>query len=231
MSPAVPALATTSPSPLWGRPGWGSLKGRLFYPTPTLTLPTRGRGLVRRSQLAAVFLTTILVASSSVAATTWTVVPAESKIAFSGQHAGNTFKGVFEKWEAVISFDPADLAGSKATVTVALASAKTGDATYDKTLPTADWFDAAKGPSGVFETTAFRAMGGDKFEADGALSIRGAKVPVTLAFTFTAIGNTAKLSGTTKLKRTDFGIGKGSDGDGSWVSLDIPVEVSVSLKR
>jgi polyisoprenoid-binding protein YceI len=167
----------------------------------------------------------------SAAATTWSVIPADSKIAFSGQHAGNTFKGVFEKWEAVINFDPADLAGSKATVTVALASAKTGDQTYDKTLPTADWFDAAKGPSGVFETSAFRSLGGNKFEADGAVTIRGVKAPVTLAFEFKPSDDTAKLTGTAKLKRLDFGIGKGSDGDGSWVSLDIPVEISVSLKK
>jgi cytochrome b561 len=166
-----------------------------------------------------------------VAAGPWTVVPADSKIAFSGTHAGNTFKGTFEKWDAVISFDPADLSGSKATVTVALASAKTGDATYDKTLPTPDWFDAAKGPSGVFETSGFRATGPDTFEADSTLAIRGMKVPVILAFTFKVTGDTAKLVGKTKLKRLDFGIGKGSDGDGSWVALDIPVDVSVSLKK
>jgi polyisoprenoid-binding protein YceI len=161
----------------------------------------------------------------------WTVVPADSKIAFSGTHAGNTFKGTFEKWDAVINFDPADLASAKATVTVALASAKTGDATYDKTLPTPDWFDTAKGPSGVFETSQFRTTGADTFEADGTLAIRGFKVPVVLAFTFKASGDTAKLVGKTKLKRLDFGIGKGSDGDGSWVALDIPVDVSVGLKK
>ena len=230
MSPAAPALATSSPSPFWGGSEWGPLKGWLFYPTPTLTHPTRGRGLFRRLPVTAVFLTTLLVANSC-AATTWTVVPADSKIAFSGQHAGNTFKGVFEKWAATISFDPADLPSSKATVTVALASAKTGDQTYDKTLPTADWFDAARSPSAVFETSTFRGLGGDKFEADGTVSIRGMKAPVTLVFTFTAVGDTAKLTGATKLKRLDYGIGKGSDGDGSWVGLDIPVEVNVSLKK
>ena len=165
------------------------------------------------------------------AAGPWTVVPAESKIAFSGEHAGNKFKGTFEKWDASISFDPAGLPGSKATVTVALASAKTGDATYDKTLPTADWFDAAKGPSGVFETTAFRAKGGDAYEADATLSIRGVKVPVLFAFEFKSSGDTAKLTGKATLKRIDFGIGKGSDATGAWVSLDIPVEVTVSLKK
>jgi polyisoprenoid-binding protein YceI len=167
----------------------------------------------------------------ALAATAWSVVPASGKIAFSGEHAGNKFKGTFEKFDAVIAFDPADLAGSKATVTVALASAKTGDPTYDKTLPTPDWFDVAKGPSGVFETSAFRSKGGDAYEADATLSIRGIKIPVVFAFEFKATGDTATLAGKTKLKRTDFGIGTGSDASGAWVSLDIPVEVSVTLKK
>jgi polyisoprenoid-binding protein YceI len=165
------------------------------------------------------------------AAATWAIVPSESKITFSGEHAGNKFKGAFEKWDASIKFDPADLASAKATVTVALTSVKTGDQTYDKTLPTVDWFDTARGPSAVFETSAFRALGGDKFTADGTLALREIKVPVVLTFEFKAQGETAKLTGTTKLKRLDFGIGKGSDGDGSWVSLDIPVDVNVSLKK
>lgn len=161
----------------------------------------------------------------------WTVVPGESSIGFSGEHAGNKFKGRFEKWDAVINFDPAEVSGSKAVVTVALASAKTGDATYDKTLPTVDWFDIAKSPIGIFETTAFRALGGDKFEADGTLAIRGVKVPVVFAFDFKATGESAKLTGKASLKRIAFGIGKGSDADGTWVSLDIPVEVTVTLKK
>ena len=165
------------------------------------------------------------------AAATWAVVPGDSKISFSGEHAGNKFKGTFEKWDAAINFDPADLAGSKATVNVALASAKTGDPTYDKTMPSVDWLDVAKGPTGVFETTAFKAVGGETFEADGTLAIRGVKVPVVLVFDFKATGDTAKLTGKTKLKRLDFSIGKGSDESGSWVSLEIPVEVSVSLKK
>lgn len=183
-----------------------------------------------RSAIAAAVLVLATLTLPATAAT-WTVVPADSRIAFSGEHAGNKFKGTFEKWDAVISFDPADLAGSKATVTVALASAKTGDATYDKTLPTPDWFDVAKGPSGVFETTGFRATGGDQFEADGTLSIRGAKMPVVLAFAFKMSGDTATLTGKTTLKRLDFSVGKGSDATGAWVSLDIPLEVTVALKK
>jgi polyisoprenoid-binding protein YceI len=75
------------------------------------------------------------------------------------------------------------------------------------------------------------ANGGKSFTADGKLSIRGVDVPVALAFTFVETGDEAQLEGTAMLKRLDFGIGKGSDAEGAWVSLDIPVNVSVALRR
>ena len=172
-----------------------------------------------------------LLSAASAQATTWNVVAGESRIAFSGTHAGRPFKGTFERWSAAIKFDPADLAGSKATVTVELASAKTGDTSYDKTLPTVDWFDVAKTPSGTFETSEFKSLGDDKFEAGGTLTIRGFKVPVKFAFEFKSSGDTAKLNGKAQLKRLDWSIGKGSDAPGEWVGLDVPVDVSVTLKK
>lgn len=187
--------------------------------------------LTRLAAIATLAVALAMAAALPAFASPWAVVPTESKIAFSGEHAGSKFKGTFEKWDAVIVFDPANLATSKATVTVQLASAKTGDITYDKALPGLDWFDIAKGPTGVFETSAFRSTGPDKYEADATLALRGVKVPVVFAFEFKATGDTAKLIGKADLKRMDFAIGKSSDASGAWVSLSIPLEVTVGLKK
>lgn len=173
-----------------------------------------------------------ITAVSAMAATAWQVVPEKSRIAFSGTHAGRSFAGTFQSWQADIAFDPADLASSKALVTVDLSSAVTGDATYDKTLPTVDWFNISAVAQSTFATDRITtADEGKSFTAEGKLSIRGVEVPVTLAFSFAESGDEAQLEGTATLKRLDFGIGKGSDAEGSWVSLDIPVTVSVALKR
>ena len=161
----------------------------------------------------------------------WVVRPAESKISFAGTHAGSKFTGEFRSWTAQIRFDPNDLSGSKALVLVDLSSAATGDQTYDKTLPTTDWFNVGKFAEGRFETTGFTAKGGNRFEAQGTLSLRGVEMGVLLAFTFEENGTTAKLAGKTILQRLDFGIGKGSDTPGDWVSLDIPVNVSLVMDK
>lgn len=163
--------------------------------------------------------------------TNWIVRPAESKISFSGTHAGREFTGEFRTWTAEIRFDPNDLAGSKAVIVVDLASAFTGDQTYDKTLPTADWFDVGKFAEGRFETTGFMAKADDRFEAQGTLALRGVNADVLLKFTFEEKGTTAMLSGETTLQRLDFGIGKDSDAPGNWVSLDIPISVSVVMDK
>jgi hypothetical protein len=39
------------------------------------------------------------------------------------------------------------------------------------------------------------------------------------------------MSGRTSLRRLDFGIGKMSDSDGAWISLDIPLEITLVARR
>jgi polyisoprenoid-binding protein YceI len=161
----------------------------------------------------------------------WTVVPAQSEIAFSGSHAGRTFRGVFQKWSAAIRFDPAKLADANATVRIDLASSRTGDKTYDETLPGDDWFNLKKTPVAMFQSTRFRDNGPGKYIADGILTLRDVKVAVSLPFGLTIKGNMASMSGQLTLKRMAYGLGKGSDPAGDWVGLDIPVTIKVTAIR
>ncbi len=166
--------------------------------------------------------------AAKAASADWIVVPAKSDIAYSGTHAGRTFNGRFSKWTAAIRFDPARLAEANATVRIDLASSKTGDKTYDETLPGSDWFDVSKAPVAMFQSQRFRANGPGKYIADGVLTLRNMKVPVSLPFSLVIAGNTATMAGQVTLKRMAFGLGKTSDPAGDWVSLDIPVSIKVT---
>lgn len=165
------------------------------------------------------------------AAAEWVTIGEASRIAFSGTHNGRAFTGLFGKWTASITFDPADLRSSKAIVRVDLSSAVTGNVAYDRTLPTADWLDTGKSATASFETTSFRMMGPGRYEADGTVEIRGVKLPLTLAFDLQIDGDMASMSGRTSLKRLDFGIGAASDVNGTWVSLEIQLEIAVVARR
>ena len=105
----------------------------------------------------------------------WVVRSAESKISFAGTHAGSKFTGEFRSWTAQIRFDPNDLSGSKAVVLVDLSSAATGDQTYDKTLPTTDWFNVGKFAEGRFETNGFTAKGATGLKRKGRCRCAGSR--------------------------------------------------------
>jgi len=122
-------------------------------------------------------------------------------------------------------------AGSKAVITVQTASARTGDATQEGSLQGAEWFDPEQYPTARFETTGFRALGGDRYEARGTLRIKDARLSVVLPFTFREADGVATVAGRLQLDRTALNLGLESDPTGDWVSKMIEVQVRVSARR
>lgn len=161
----------------------------------------------------------------------WTVDPAASEIAFSGTHADNEFTGKFETWTADIVFDAAQLETSKVTVKIDTGSAKTGDKTYDGSLPAAEWLNPKGFPEGVFESKAFRQTGDSTYEVDGTLSLKGVSQEITLPFTLTEENGKTVMEATTSLDRLLFKIGTDSDPKAEWVSKDITVSIKVTAAR
>ncbi len=181
--------------------------------------------------------TTVVLAEPSTASVgsaplaVWTVDPAGSEIAFSGMHAGALFRGRFERWRADIHFDAAQLAQSRASVTIDTASATDGVALHDKTLPQAEWFDVANHPTASFRTRSIRHRGGDRYEADGILTIKGRDAPVPLAFTLVIARDRAVMTGRAAVDRSVAGLGMLSDPNASWVSRTIAIDVRVVARR
>jgi len=161
----------------------------------------------------------------------WAVDAANSRLGFRGAFNGDAFNGVFHRWSAQIAFDPKNLAGSKAVVSVDVASAATGDADRDQAMPTADWFSAQTQPKATFVATAFKDLGGGKYQASGDLTIRGVKKPVVLPFTLAISGDTARMNGSLVLNRTAFGIGQGQWKTGDVVATEVTVTVALTARR
>ena len=160
----------------------------------------------------------------------WVVEPS-SRLGFRADMSGQAIDGTFRRWNAQIAFDPANLAGSKAVITVEPASAATGDADRDSTLPSTDWFDAAKFPKAVFTAAAFHNLGGGRYAADGVLTLRGVNRPVTLPFTLRIIGDQAVVNGQVLIDRTAFGVGQGQWKSGDVVKAQVAVIVAITAHR
>ncbi len=168
-----------------------------------------------------------LVATPASSATSWTVDPARSSLGFSGTQSGVRFDGHFTRWRSDIVFDPANPQAGHAHIVIDMASATTGDREMDDQLPASDWLDVKAFPQAVFDAGRFVALGDNRFEADGTLTIRGIAKTVALPFTLDIADGKAHAVGKLPLVRTDYGVGQGAWADGNLVALGVTVSVDI----
>ena len=155
----------------------------------------------------------------------WTVDKGASKLGFASSFGGAPFSGGFRRWDAVIRFDPRNLAGSSVTATIDVGSAATGDKDRDQALPTDSFFAAVKFPRATFAASRFRDLGGGRYAADGTLTIRGVAKPLTLPFSLAITGRQAHMTASLAVNRLAFGVGQGE-----WKATEaIPAAVNVTV--
>ena len=152
----------------------------------------------------------------------------ESTLGFSASFQGESFDGKFSKFTPQIRFDPTKLATSRFDVRIQLASANTRNDERDQMLRSSDFFDVAAKPEARFIATRFRALGGNRYAADGTLTLHGISQPVLLSFTWTP-GAKAMLSGEATLKRLDFGVGTGDWADTELLPNEVKVRTRLAL--
>jgi cytochrome b561/polyisoprenoid-binding protein YceI len=152
----------------------------------------------------------------------WAIAPG-GRLGFATSWSGTKIDGNFGNWSADIRFNPDALPRSKIRVTIAVASANSGDSERDGTLKGSDFFDTGNHPQATWASTAIRHLGGNRYRADGTLSLRGVSRPVPITFTLAIDGKDAQVSGNASLSRLAFGVGQGEfSGTG-----DLPDKVSV----
>lgn len=155
-----------------------------------------------------------------------------STITFSGTHAGDAFEGLFEDWNMQITFNPDDLSTSRIKARFTLDSAKTGNATYDGTLPQGDWFDVKNHPEGVFTSTAITTNDDGSYGAEGDLTLRGITQPVRFDFTLSDLdADPVMVAATFPIDRLAFDIGKKSDAKAEWVGQMITLTLAIQASR
>ncbi|MEO6365459.1 MAG: YceI family protein [Luteimonas sp.] len=162
--------------------------------------------------------------AASASAADYTQAPGSS-LTFAGKYQGEAFSGRFPGFATRLSFDPKQLATGRLDVVIPLASATTGNADYDGELRGASFFNSGKFAQARYTATRFRALGGNRYAADGSLSLHGISKPVTLTFTWMP-GAKPVLAGKAMVKRLDFGVG-----GGDWADTEtIPDAIAVSTK-
>ncbi len=165
-------------------------------------------------------------AAAAAAAASYVSDPQQSRLEFVGVQAGAEFKGVFHKFTADVDFAPDALASSRIDVQIELNSVDSLDKDRDTTMRGKDVFDVAHYPTAHYATKSITKTAAG-FSAVGTLTLHGVTKDVPIEFQFVPGAAAAKLSGSAKLNRLDFGVGQGD-----WKSTEIvgnAVKINFSL--
>jgi len=122
-----------------------------------------------------------LMVPSVAAAADWQLDAAHSQVGFRVRHMMVTYvEGTFTDVEATLDYEVGKLDALKTTVTVDIASVDTSNDKRDDHLRTSDFLDVANHPTMTFASTGVKALGDDRFELRGDLTLRGVTQPITL---------------------------------------------------
>jgi len=153
-----------------------------------------------------------------------------SEIRFIAKQTGGGVEGRFRRWKANVDFRPKDPAKSRAAFEIELASIDLASEETESEVRRPAWFDTAKFPVAKFESTTVRGLGGDRYEIDGRLSIKGVtrdiSVPVALK---TDAGGNSVAEGQFTVKRLDFRIGEGMWADTDAVANEVVIRIRMVL--
>jgi polyisoprenoid-binding protein YceI len=134
----------------------------------------------------------------------------------------------FNGLDGRFAYDPANWQATKVTVSVDPASVDTRDPAFNRTI--AGYFEAQKFPAILFQSTGLEADGAHGKLA-GDLTFHGVTKPVILDVTFngvgpglTGFGSRVGFSGSTHIKRSDFGVNAVQQFAGDEVDLEFEVE-------
>ena len=172
----------------------------------------------------------LLAAAAAVAAVAgYTSDAQQSRLEFVGLQAGAEFKGVFHKFTANVDFAPDTLASSRIDVQIDMNSVDSMDKDRDATIRGKDVFDVAHNPAAHYVTKSITKTAAG-FSAAGALTLRGVTKDVPIEFQFVPGAAGAKLSGSAKLNRLDFGVGQGDWKSTDTVGNAVKINFSLVLK-
>ena len=178
------------------------------------------------TRFAAILLAGFMFAGIAGAAELGPIQADKSRLAFVSKQMGVPVEGEFRKFAVQMSFDPAKPEAGKAQIEIDMASIDAGSAEANEEVVGKNWFNVKQFPKASFVSSSVKALGGNKYEVAGQLSIKGKTQDVLVPATFTAQGSSGVFDGGFTIRRGDFSIG-----EGSWAKFDIVAnEVQIKFR-
>lgn len=168
----------------------------------------------------------------------WKVDPNHSTAGFAIRHMMvSTVHGSFSGLKGTVEYDPANLDGSKANLTIDATTIDTRNENRDKDLRSSKFFDVEKYPTITFVSKRVVSQGQGKFQLVGDMSMHGVTKEVTFAVEgpMPAVkdgkGNLhSGATATAKINRKDFGLTWSGPLEGGGVTVGDEVELTVEIE-
>ena len=171
--------------------------------------------------------------------TTYTIDQAHSSAQFTIRHMMiSNVRGGFSGIKGTVEYDPADPGAASIDVAIDTSTIRTLDDQRDAHLKSADFLDAEKYPTIAFKSTKVTPAGEGELNVTGDLTIHGVTKPVVLKVEGPTTegkdpwGNIRMgASGTTKIKRSDFGLtwNAALETGGILVGDELKIELEVQM--
>jgi polyisoprenoid-binding protein YceI len=163
----------------------------------------------------------------------YTLDSSHGYITFTYSHLGFSNPRVgFNSFDTVLDLDSRNPENSTVEVTIDASSIDSRVAEFNEHLNGSDFFNTAEYPTITFRSTKVEATGENTFDVAGDLTILGTTKPVTLATTINKAANhplrnvpTVGVSASTKLMRSEWGLGAYVPAVSDEVELSIEVEL------
>ncbi len=178
------------------------------------------------------YLFIVLITSTALAASTFTLDTVHSTVIFRIKHVGVSYSyGRFNDVTGTVAFDESNPAATSFDLSIKAASIDTGNKMRDQHLRGPDFFDAAKYPTIKFKSTKVEPLDADTLKVTGDLTLHGVTKPLTLTINrFKCIEHprlkreVCGADASAQFKRSDFGINFGLPAFSPEVKLAIQVE-------
>lgn len=146
-------------------------------------------------------------ATAGEAPATFLIDPDRSVVRFTVTKLGFAdVTGVFRESAGEIRWNPSEPEASSIRWRVAVASVLTDEPSRDRTLQNPEYFDAARHPELIFESTRVRATGPGLLEVRGRLTMRGQTRHITVPIRYGGSDTAPFFQADFEVDRFDFGI-------------------------
>jgi len=157
-----------------------------------------------------------------------TVLPKQSRVGFEFRQMGVPVKGGFKRFTTDMAFDPAKPEAARARIEIDLASIDAGSPEADDESAGKLWFNRSQYPKAVFVASQVRALGANRYEMRGTLTLKGRSREMVIPVTYAQGKAAATFDGAFVLRRLDFGIGEGMWADVATVANEVKVNFRIA---